>query len=105
MSATITRKDGSVSTVKNLGWVLRNWMRIKSLGWVDDDSRPMCDGFFFATMNDGAIYITSYASYSVFMRWVNRPIFYGLPLSLNRKALKRIILIHVGDIPKDAIGD
>ena len=90
MRATI-ETNGKTKTVKNLGWLLRNWMQIESLEWRSygpaferpADVHPITDGVFSAKMRDGRLYSTPYASFEVWQRFVKRPTFYGLPVTID----------------------
>ncbi len=92
--ANIKLPDGKIKTVKNLGWVLRNWSKIDRLEWIDMGgltnargqalvARGMIDGVFRAYMRDGSIYATTYASFQVWKGFIDRPVFRGLQVTVN----------------------
>lgn len=80
--ATVEYPNGTMRQVKNLGWLRRNWKSIERFEWKDIDTH-MVDGLFTAIMRDGRVYRIEYASFRVFKRFINRPIFRGLLLTVN----------------------
>jgi hypothetical protein len=78
----VLRPGKSPRTVKNLGWVLHNAHRVVALGFTRTSAHPLPTYEFCATLGDGTVYISPYASYGVFVNWVNRPRFWGLPLRI-----------------------
>src|SRR5579884_400001 len=97
MSAYVNYPDGRIRTVKNLGWLLRHWHQIERLEWVTTGRGQYADmlragfyrtalhpdGLFRAYMRDGSIYATEYASFRVWCGFVNRPVFRGLPCTVD----------------------
>lgn len=93
--AQILNADGRVKTVKNLGWLLRNWQNIARLEWVDwaggkglttnhqNTYRLRYGGVFRAYMRDGRTFATAYASFDVWKGFINRPVFRGLKVTVN----------------------
>lgn len=90
--AIVMKRDGTLyRRVKNLRWLLKNWKHIEQLEWtsLDDHTRkilgvhPVTDGIFQARLCDGRIYETTYASFEVWKRFINRPVFRGLPIKVN----------------------
>lgn len=85
MSATITSNAGKTRTVKNLGWLLRNWQSVESFAVVP----PSSDGWevgLHANLKERTgdrAYFSDWASLSVLFRWLNRPVFRGLRLSFR----------------------
>ena len=73
--------------VKNLGWILRHWQDVASAEWADSTlSSRHWDGHVTFHAKDGADwteYHTSWACLDVFLSWVHRPVFRGLPLLVN----------------------
>jgi len=78
------RKDGSLKArhVKNLRWVLERKASVKEVYWVWWDDGMGCrdegyilpyDGWMVAVVDDGAVYMTQWADFSVFkpraMKW------------------------------------
>ena len=85
MSAIVLRPNQEPQTVKNLGWLIRNWQGIEYMGFnYYPDSKNMIDGELIAKFRNGTTYLTDYASLSVCWDWLNRPIFQGLPFRLVR---------------------
>ena len=91
MNTPTVTTNGKTKTVKNLGWLLRNWMQIESLEWRTYGAsferpasvHPITDGVFSAKMRDGRLYSTPYASFEVWQKFVKRPTFYGLPVVID----------------------
>lgn len=78
-------RNGKVTPIKNLGWLLRNWQQVKWLGFNwERDGRHIADGQLVAKFKDGGAYFTDYVSLSVCWRFLNRPVFRGLPFRLCR---------------------
>lgn len=82
MSATITRHGQKPVTVKNLGWLLSNWQEISAFHF-DYQPDGNDDGRLIAVLKCGGTYVTKYASLTVCFRWLNRPVFRGLPLTIR----------------------
>lgn len=82
--ATVLRPNQPPIAVKNLGWLLRNWRSVASLGFnLSHTSVPWPqDGELIARCRDGTVYVTPFACLSVCWRWLNRPVFRGLPFVL-----------------------
>ncbi len=102
--ATVLRTGKQPMAVKNLGWLLRHWKQVESLGFNYSPSN-MNDGELVARLCGGTTYITRYASLSVAWQFLNRPVFRTLPFELaifaeggRRKAFT------VGDAQWTAIG-
>lgn len=92
MKPTVTTINGKTRVVKNLGWIRRNWKNIERLEWKTygktlpgptKTDRFMDDGEFWAIMRDGSVYKTPYACFSVWRNFIRRPVFYGLPCSID----------------------
>lgn len=82
MKSYIIHLNGKITTVKNLGWLLRNWQGIEYIGFnYHPDTKEMCDGQLIAKYEDKT-YFSDFASLSVFWNWVDRPVFRGLKFSL-----------------------
>jgi hypothetical protein len=80
--------DGTeIKEVANLGWILRHWkdverIRVTPIFKTDDVTNPDhwdCAVIFY--LNDGRYYATPFASSSVCLDWLDRPVFRGRPLS------------------------
>lgn len=83
--ATVTGPDGTVRTVLNLGWLLRNARDVVSVEfWARGRAdAPGADlgGRMVAQLAGGRTYATDWASRSVFADWICRPRFAGVPVS------------------------
>src|SRR5574337_433014 len=87
MSSFVVSKIGTkctIKTVKNLGWILRNWKLVDDVQFHYNkvDSIPK-DGMVEFYLKDGRKYFTDYASFDVFLNWIDRPIFRGLSLWIS----------------------
>jgi len=67
---------------------MRHWRDVKSFVWYDVSpemrQETVQDGFFLASLSDGRIYYSDFASYSVFVHWLNRPIFRGMSVFITK---------------------
>jgi len=78
--AYITNNDGdTLRTVKNLGWLLRNWQRVERFT-VQPVGEPtgLWQAHLTAHLRDGREYHTDFASAEQLADWLNRPVFRGL---------------------------
>ena len=66
------RRNGKTKQVKNLGWLLRHWKETSSF----EVSTTTLTAF-----GDDWVFTTPYASLSVLHRFLNRPVFVGLPVA------------------------
>ena len=84
MSCTVTR-NGKVKTVKNLGWLLSHWKEVKSFTLTrTNDHLPKPAAMLVVNLRDyGGKYETDFASYSVCLFWLNRPVFRTVPIVLD----------------------
>jgi hypothetical protein len=66
---------------------LRNWQDVARLEWRTiprRDGYPFCPaGVFTAVMRDGRVYRTDYADFSVWARFIDRPVFRTLPVTVD----------------------
>jgi hypothetical protein len=77
----IVINNEKVNRVKNLGWLLSNWREVAGFHLFSFPApHTVNDGFLVATMRDGRIYATTFASFEVARQWLHRPVFRGLPL-------------------------
>ena len=83
MSATVTRRGQKPFTVQNLGWLLRNWSEVTAFHF-DYQPSDSWDGRLIAVLKCGGTYVTRYSSLTVCFRWLNRPVFKGLPLTIRQ---------------------
>lgn len=81
----IVHPDGKITRVTNLGWLLKNWMKISRLTW---ETTEHGSGVFRADMEDGSVYTTDYADFGVFRRFVDRPVFRDLDIYVDGKHFK-----------------
>lgn len=84
MSATVAKFGQKPFTVRNLGWLLRNWQKVTAFHF-DYQPSDSWDGRLIAVLKCGGTYVTQYASLTVCFRWLNRPVFKGLPLTIHHK--------------------
>jgi len=70
-------RNGKLSTVKNLGWLLRNWRLVKAF-YVHD--RPDGKAWMIASLGNNDHYATMWACRTICRDWLNRPVFRGLPV-------------------------
>jgi hypothetical protein len=75
--ATIINADGTIKSVKNLGWLLRNWKLVKEFEIIEMEQG---EGLMIAHLKDGRKYSTNWASFTLCKEWLHRPVFIGVPL-------------------------
>src|SRR6185369_1263255 len=77
-------RDGKQAPVKNLGWLLRHW---RDISYVRMDYKPEklpCDAVLCANFKDkSGFYMAQWADASIMYRWLNRPVFRGLPANIG----------------------
>ncbi len=78
---SLVKPDGPVVKVKNLGWLLKNWKKADNFTWETSGS----SGVFRADMRDGSVYSTPFEDFSVFRRFIDRPVFRGLTIYMDGK--------------------
>lgn len=83
MNTIVTYPDGSERKVKNLGWLLRNWLGVETLGFDYHKSDRQVDGVLWAKFRDGRAYYTDFADLGVAWAFLDRPIFRSLPFVLR----------------------
>lgn len=83
MTATLTRPGCKPVAVRNLGWLPRNWQEVEAFHF-DYQPDGMWDGRLIAVLRGGGTYVTKFASIAVCFRWLSRPVFRGLPLTIRR---------------------
>ena len=84
MASVVRNADGSTREVKNLGWLLRNWKRAEGFAWYWEPARyGGSNGLFLAEMSGGQAYETDFADFTVFLRWIDRPVFRGLHVRVH----------------------
>ncbi len=82
--ATITLGNGTVRGVKNLGWLLRRWREVQSFAVTPADPVTENECILVARMHSNSNvkeYRIAFGSADVLWLWLQRSIFYGLPLS------------------------
>ena len=79
----ITKPDGRVVEVKNLGWLRRHWRHVKLFRL--DRLRPDVgrQGRMIAECDDGTVFETLWCSSELMLEWLDRPVFRGLPVILT----------------------
>lgn len=100
--AFVIASNGVAKPVKNLGWLLRNWKHVTSMGWFQTRRESLDDGIFVARLRDGRIFGTHYASFHVFVGFVNRPVFAGLLVYLYDEEMRQRGSFKVGATPRHA---
>lgn len=95
MNAVVSRFGKKSVKVKDLGWLLRNHREVAAFYF---EYLPLdgVDGKLVAKLNCGGTFLTIFTSVYVCARWLDRPMFRGLPLTLRRRATADSILI-IGD--------
>lgn len=74
----ILTKNGKTRTVKNLGWLLRNWREVESFKLAKHGKFPNDEGRMTAFLKCGGKYETGWASFDLMQEWIKRPVFFGL---------------------------
>lgn len=87
MPATVSYPGEKPRTVKNLGWLLSNWQQVEEF-FFEYEPEHTWDGRLIARLKGDGIYVTKYASLTVCFRWLHRPVFKTLPLSIKNKERK-----------------
>lgn len=85
--STVTTKDGKSRTVKDLGWLLVRVRRhaVDTVVIRENKERSkLGDAGAWVTVNfsDGTKYETTFASFSVALKWFHRPSFSGYSLMI-----------------------
>lgn len=83
--AWVINPKGERRQVQNLGWILRHWQEVEVLRWLSMPCRRDDDGVFSAVLRDGTEYMTDYADYTVFLEFVDRPVFRGVAINIDGK--------------------
>lgn len=74
---TYVEKDGVRREVKNLGWLLRNWKDVD--GFAVLAGNQVANGaLLVAKLKSGGNYVSTFASFSVLLDFLDRPVFRGL---------------------------
>lgn len=95
--ATLIQPNNKPVAIKNLGWLLRNWQRVESLGFnYAPRESLMIDGQLVAKLRGGGVYFCDFASLSVCWNWLNRPVFKGCKFVLVKFFDKRAEFV-IGD--------
>ncbi len=77
---TVLRYGKAPKQVKNLGWLMRHAAEIIELGFTRFNEHGPYQ--LSAKLKGSTTYLSEYASYGVFLDWVNRPSFHGLALTV-----------------------
>lgn len=80
MSAYVISINGHPRPVKNLGWILRNWKLVDSVKFHYNPTETCNDVMVEFYLKDGRKFMSTYASFTVFLDWIDRPIFRGIGL-------------------------
>lgn len=98
MGSKIISAAGKIKSVKNLGWLLRNWQDVESFTFFWNPQNPrMVDGELAANLKSGGQYQTDFASLSVCFRWLDRPVFQGISLTIRNIKMKTWKNFCIGD--------
>lgn len=75
---TVERPGGSKKEVKNLGWLLANWKLVSRITVKKHSPTfPHTDALLVVDMDDGRIFTCDFASSSLLLRFLHRPVFMG----------------------------
>lgn len=91
--AHVKRADGSVRSVKNLGWLLRNWKAVDRF-LITADPTGHDDALLKVNLRDGVEYAIGFASFSVLLGFLDRPVFRG-----------RVVFAQLPKLNVDFIGE
>jgi hypothetical protein len=80
MASVLDLRRGAVRQVKNLGYLLKYSQSVEYIRFTSDDTGG---GLMIAVLKDDKIYSTLWASENIFLTWIHRPVFKGLPLYYN----------------------
>lgn len=69
---------GKTKSVKNLGWLLRNWTRVSSIRLEKRGG----EATLVANLREGGIFSSDFASFEVAKGFIDRPVFRGLPIEM-----------------------
>ena len=73
---------GKTRSVKNLGWLRRNWQKVDSFTLVSGKGVAHGPGKMIAYLRGGGQYEMDWASESSMREWLDRPVFRGLPIKV-----------------------
>jgi hypothetical protein len=79
--AYVKQTNGTIREVLNLGWILRHWQHVERLEWISGPGG--WNNTFRAYLKDGREYVTDYACFEVWKGFINRPVFRGLPATVD----------------------
>ena len=78
---TVERPGGSKKEVKNLGWLLANWKLVSRITVKKHSPTfPHTDALLVVDMDDGRIFTCDFASSSLLLRFLHRPVFIGMTI-------------------------
>ena len=75
---SIVYPDGRLRTVKNLGWLLRNWKNVDHFKVVPGTIKEHHEAKLYEYMTDGTFFRANFADKTVLWNWLKRPVFLGL---------------------------
>lgn len=78
--------DGPVRSVKNLGWLLRNWKDVSRFE-VTRDPTGYSNALLTAHLRDGGFYRTMFMDRGVLIRFLDRPVFRGVAVVVTLPGL------------------
>ena len=76
MNATVTKANGKIVKVKNLGWLLKHWKKVESFTLA----KKAYSGEMVGHLKDNVTYRCQWASYNLMIEWLNRPVFRGVKI-------------------------
>jgi hypothetical protein len=83
-NALVTNKDGTLKYyVKNLGWLLHHSHLVDRFESMDLMESPGYDTVLIAHMRNGGSFAITWASKELMLKWLHRPVFRGLKITLN----------------------
>ena len=90
MRTYITKPNGKVKEVKNLGWLQRHSTEVEHILLSDRNDGAKCGCKLVARLSDGTYYTTSFNSYQVCKDWI-----------AARRNLKGVIVTDIVDLLGD----
>jgi len=83
--SNVVYPNGEVKPVRNLGYMLRNWQQIEAIQvdtfkFEPGEKIAFCDAFMSVDFKDGRVYTTGFMDKEGLRRFLDRPIFHGLPI-------------------------
>ena len=91
-------------SIKNLGWLLKNWYIVETLEVTRevDSINPPNECTLKANCLNGKVYICDFASYRICIKFLNRPVFKGKSVNIIQQNGKQKTFI-IGDVEYKAM--